>query len=265
VGFLKMPILGVLASQSKAFVPTDISGLTLWLDAADTATISVSGTAVTQWTDKSANAYTFTQATSAYQPVSGTATQNGKNVMVYATNDSLASTAATSVWQFLSSSSTFTAFMACKTTDAVTQQIAMSTYSGSGNSVGVSFGTEASNNISHSTLRGVSGSPAVKNDSANNELGTAFTYLSLLSDAGNGTAANRSDIRVKQGSAIKNNTYTFTPSTSNPFQSLRIGDYIQGGGVGWIGQIGDILIYNSLLSAGDLLKVQQYLATKWGV
>ena len=260
-----MEILGIAASQAKAFVPTDLAGLTLWLDAADTGTISLSGSAVTQWTDKSANAYTFTQATASYQPVSGTTTQNGKNVMVYNTNDSLAATSAASVWKFLSDSSTFTAFVAGKTTDAAAQQIVMSTYSGSGNSVGVSFGTESSNNISHSTLRGVSGSPAVKNDSANNALGTAYTYLSLLSDAGNATAANRSDIRVLQGSAIKNNTFSFTPSTSNPFQSLRIGDYIQGGGVGWIGQVGDILIYNSLLSAGDLLKVQGYLATKWGV
>jgi len=257
--------VAALMGVASTVPASPVSGYTLWLDAADTATISLSGSNVTQWTDKSASAYTFTQATSANQPVSGTATQNGKNVMVYATNDSLLSTAASSVWKFLSDASVYTLFMACKTTDAVNQQIALSTYSGSGNSVGVSFGSETTNNINHSILRAVSGSPAIQNNSANNALGTAFTYLTLLSDANNGTAANRSDIRVKQGSGIKNNTYTFSPSSSNPYQSLRVGDYIQNGAVGWIGQIGEILIYNSTLSAGDVLLNQQYLAAKWGV
>lgn len=245
--------------------PAPVSGYTLWLDAADTSTISLSGSAVTQWTDKSANAYTFTQATSANQPVSGTQTQNGKNVIVFNTNDSLAATSAASVWKFLSDGSTHTIMIALKTTDASTQQIALSTYSGSGNSVGVTWGTETSNNIKHGVLRGVSGSPAVDNNAAIFTMTTTFNYISILGDPGNATAANRSDMRVKQGSAIKNNTFTFTPSTSNPFQPLRIGDYIAAGAVGWIGQIAEILIYPSILSAGDLLSNQQYLAAKWGV
>jgi hypothetical protein len=245
--------------------PSPVAGYNLWLDAADTATITLSGSAVTQWTDKSANAYTFTQGTAAQQPVSGTQSQNGKNVMVFATNDSLAATSAASVWKFLSDGSTYTVMIACKTTDASAQQIVLSTYSGSGNSVGVTILTEVSNNFKHSVLRAVSGSPALDNNSANFVLTTAFTYMSVLGDPGNATAANRSDMRAKQGSAIKNNTVTFTPSTSNPFQSLRVGDYIQAGAVGWIGQIGEILIYPSLLSSGDLLLNQQYLANKWGV
>jgi hypothetical protein len=258
-------VTGLLAPAGSLAPTSPVAGYTLWLDAADTATISLSGSAVTQWTDKSASAYTFTQATGANQPVSGTTTQNSKNVMVFNTNDSLAATSAASVWKFLSDGSTYTVMMACKTTDAVAQQIALSTYSGSGASIGVSIGTETTNNINHGVLRNVSGSPAVQNNSANNVLTTSFTYISVLGDPNNATAANRSDIRAKQGSAIKNNSVTFSPSTSNPYQSLRVGDYIQGGAVGWIGQIGEILIYTSILSASDLLLNQQYLANKWGV
>ena len=258
-------IAGLMAVNAAPFTPSSIAGLKLWLDASDTATISLSGSAVTQWTDKSANAYTFTQATAANQPVSGTATQNGKNVMVYSTNDSLAGTSAASVWKFLSDGSTYSIFFAGKTTSTTTQQISLSTYSGSGFSIGVQVSLTSTNQLNHGVFRNVSGALAVDNNSSTNATGTTFTYLTLLADPANGTAANRSDYRVLQGSAIKNNTVTNAPDGSNPFQALRVGDYIQAGAVGWIGQIGEIIIYTSILSAGDVLKVQEYLAAKWGV
>ena len=39
------------------FTPDQISGLALWLDAADSSTIQLSGANVTQWNDKSRNGY----------------------------------------------------------------------------------------------------------------------------------------------------------------------------------------------------------------
>jgi hypothetical protein len=45
--------------------PTKISGLQLWLDAADTSTISHSSNLVTQWDDKSGNGYHATAASGA--------------------------------------------------------------------------------------------------------------------------------------------------------------------------------------------------------
>lgn len=59
----------------------NISGLTLWLDAADTGSISESGGSVTQWNDKSGNNYHAVQATAANQPVTGTRTLNNQNVI----------------------------------------------------------------------------------------------------------------------------------------------------------------------------------------
>ena len=48
------PYYRVLPS-TPLFVPSQLSGLQLWLDAADSSTISTSGTSVTQWRDKSGN------------------------------------------------------------------------------------------------------------------------------------------------------------------------------------------------------------------
>lgn len=48
--------------------PRSISGCALWLDAADTTTLSLSGTTVTQWRDKSASALIFTAPSDSQQP-----------------------------------------------------------------------------------------------------------------------------------------------------------------------------------------------------
>jgi|DEB0MinimDraft_6_1074348.scaffolds.fasta_scaffold16219_4 hypothetical protein len=49
----------------------------LWLDAADTGTITESGGAVSQWNDKSGNGRNFTQSTAILQPIYSNAGLNG--------------------------------------------------------------------------------------------------------------------------------------------------------------------------------------------
>lgn len=60
-------------------------GAALWLDASDTSTITSSGSPakVSQWNDKSINGFHMTQATSAAQPVTGSNTINGLNVLTF--------------------------------------------------------------------------------------------------------------------------------------------------------------------------------------
>ncbi len=55
-----------------AFTPTQISGCQLWLDAADASSITLSGSNVATWADKSGNGRDFTQATTSNRPVYGT-------------------------------------------------------------------------------------------------------------------------------------------------------------------------------------------------
>lgn len=67
-------------SVGLQIIPTQISGLTLWLDAADSSSYTMSGTNLATWTDKSSNAYVCS-------PVSGNSitqsTQNGQNVFYF--------------------------------------------------------------------------------------------------------------------------------------------------------------------------------------
>ena len=57
-----------IVRTAYAFSPTTISNCSLWLDAADSSTITLSGSAVTQWNDKSGNGGHATQSTSGNRP-----------------------------------------------------------------------------------------------------------------------------------------------------------------------------------------------------
>ena len=73
---------------STGWTPAQIT-TALWLDAADTATITLNATTVSQWNDKSGNGRNFSQATSDNQPVYSTSALNGKNVVNFVSSDSL--------------------------------------------------------------------------------------------------------------------------------------------------------------------------------
>jgi hypothetical protein len=65
----------------RAFQPIDVPGCQLWLDAADQSSMTLSGSSVTQWNDKSGNGNTVIQATSANQPTYVTNVVNGNPVL----------------------------------------------------------------------------------------------------------------------------------------------------------------------------------------
>ena len=259
------PMLGIMASGISGHLAplTPVAGYKVWLDAADTGTITQSGGAVSQWTDKSGSAYAFTQATAAYKPTTAAATQNGKNVLTLGTNDNLASTAASSVWKFLHTSS-YSIFFALKYNVTTYGGHPITTADATAY-VGIDTFQENSGKFQCVVLRGTPGTYVIANVTASSSLTTNFTYVTMINDCTNATAANRSDIRIKQGSAVKNNVQTGSVDTGNPQRTMQLFDYVAGGNEGFDGQFGEILIYESILSAGDILLNQQYLANKWGV
>lgn len=70
--------LGNQGGKKPAWTPSRLSGLALWLDAADASTITLNGSTVSQWNDKSGNNRNVTQATAANQPTYNSAQFNGK-------------------------------------------------------------------------------------------------------------------------------------------------------------------------------------------
>lgn len=69
-------ISGVTVS-SVTFSPLSIPGCSVWLDAADSSKITLNGSGVSQWVDKSSNGFVFTQSTAGNQPTYSTNSLNG--------------------------------------------------------------------------------------------------------------------------------------------------------------------------------------------
>lgn len=77
----------------RIFQPIDISGCSLWLDAADRSRITFgTGSNISNWTDKSSNGYVFSQATSISQATYVENSLNGLPVVSLTTNRGLTGT-----------------------------------------------------------------------------------------------------------------------------------------------------------------------------
>ena len=66
---------------APAWTPASLPGLVAWYDAQDASTITLSGSFVTQWNDKSGHGYHVSQATAGYQPTLLSTGLNGKPVL----------------------------------------------------------------------------------------------------------------------------------------------------------------------------------------
>lgn len=83
--------------RSQGWTPAALgSALALWLDADDASTITLNGSTVSQWDDKSGNARHVAQATAVKQPVYANNILNGLSALSFdGSNDSLFTNAAT--------------------------------------------------------------------------------------------------------------------------------------------------------------------------
>ena len=258
--------ISAAASSGAAapFTPASIANLKAWYDASDTATITASGSAVTQWNDKSGNAYNVTQGTAGQRPVTGTRTQNGLNMIDFQSNDVLlAATAAN--WTFMNNATGATVFVAAfYDTDNIERWI-YSTSGGTTANVGGSAYVAANDNLAGDITRGVGGTAAASTNSMGVLTDNTAKYFSLKVDGANATAANRLLARINGGAEAGGNVQTSAISTSDPFQPLYIGAYDTAGSNGFNGGICEIIIYSGILSSGDITLVNSYLATKWAI
>ena len=82
------------AAASAAWTPAELgASLALWLDANDASTITLNGSTVSQWNDKSGSSRHVSQASAANQPGYNTRTLDGKQVVEFSGNQMLFSTA----------------------------------------------------------------------------------------------------------------------------------------------------------------------------
>jgi hypothetical protein len=251
-------VASFLGGGAAAIPTAPVAGYNLWLDAADNASFTFSsGTLVSQWADKSGNGYNFTQATATNQPTRST-TQNSKSTVLFAVNDVLVSTAASSVWKYLSDGTKATVFLVVKNTLTGYNAI-ISTGDLDSSIVAFNAFTYNKTTMYFDTTKGTSGQEIIATATITSDSWNVFSgYL----DQTNATTGDKTKLYLNSGSA-NSSTGAYSPSTANPQSTLQLGQASTLYNL--TGEIAEIITYKSLLSDSDRVNNVNYLKAKWGI
>ncbi len=229
-----LPLLGGHTKTLFSFFPTDIANLKLWLDAADTSTITDIAGAVSQWDDKSGNNNHATQGVAGARPTTGAVTTNSNNVIQFDGDDKLIFT------NPISHTNGYTVFIAPS--------------HGSGDLINKTF------------VRGDAGSFTVRVDPTN-RLDAVRTAQAVLVNGTNPVPTDSQILTAYTSSAgtgiyiggVDDGNNLTDSALTQPI--TQIGDdtpiSIRGG-------IGEILIFDRVLNADEMNQIGNYLSTKWG-
>lgn len=252
-------ILGIAASQSLL---KPVAGYSLWLDASDSSTFTFSsGSQVSQWRDKSANAYVFQQNTSASQPVLN-GSKNSKTTLTFdGSNDTMTGTNTTGL-----NPTSWSLFIVGQGSGGATQTTIAKR--GNSDSADDAWGAGFYNSKFYSRGRYLSsGSNATILDAS----GGLYIIQSNGSNGGVGSYIYTSSIMTNNSSTSVYFNGGNVASASAGSQSVTgagqvtLGSLYQGSNLEFLsGNIAEILLYSSALGTTDRQSVENYLKAKWG-
>jgi hypothetical protein len=260
---------GFFGGAAKAFSPTDISGLQLWLDAttglfdatSGGSAVTTDGSAVARWEDQSGNGYHFDQSTSSNRPVLKTSIQNSKNVLRFdGSNDILGGP---SNLKF-----TYPVSIFC-----VVSKRGGSDYQGIYGTGILQPATGYGLFISSTTDNSGAFSTQVRSDANNSNLASTNYYTAAL------PTTNAFFIGAGIIDSSSNKAYFNNGSEDSLSHSIVSGTPNRGVGVGaryggidntspgfyFNGDIAEIIVYNSALASSDRGSVRDYLNSKWSI
>jgi hypothetical protein len=232
-------------SAPVPWTPAELgASLALWLDAEDTASITLNGSNVSQWSDKSGNGRHATQATAANQPAYDTSAINSKPAIV-TNNDALY------VAPWAAVSQPFTRVM-------LFNPVAITANAHLINSANINLPAGGASNVADYF----------------NSASTIAQFSGALTNAVP-VAINTTYIRLSQYATTNSIVYTngtqTGPANAGAFtiQGMTIGGYSQTGTGAPLGPTnvrhGEILLIQGVLSTDDRQKLEGYLAWKWGL
>lgn len=227
-------------TASRGFNPKKIAGLSLWLDAADSASITASSGVATEWRDKSGGGVHFSQTSGNDAPATGTATMNGRNVLVFnGTNTSLSRANALSV------SSPMTWFFV--------ERIVSETNFAMTYAVGTGTGFEFRQDSLTGRRQFVPGALIVNTYNNGVYVGVNNIFSVTYTPSVNTTAH-------LNGAALSGTFNSVSPNLSGTHFIGRRTDGFYANV-----QVAEILLYSSALTATQRQTVFSYLGQKWGI
>lgn len=255
---------GALAAVSGApWTPAALgSALALWLDADDASTITLNGSTVSQWNDKSGNARNVSQATAANQPTLTASGLNGKPVLTFDGTD----------WLFNANPGALIRNVAGGTvaavmnyTDAVSNRIPVTVMNGTGLGVRLSTAlqTAGTTNIlsrrldADATASSVTSPPAYTNGTSIIQVGVARYSAGALDQFVNGSAAGTGTF-PSSGNSSDTDSATLIIGGTSTDDGVTIGNQM-------LGFVGEVVTTNTALSTADRERLEGYFAWKWGL
>jgi hypothetical protein len=247
--------------------PLSIPGCQLWLDAADSSTITLSSSKVTQWNDKSGNGYNFTQATSGNQPTYSTASLNTSNTITFTSaNSTFLTGTASTTFMGTNSLSVYGVFKTNNNTSS-SSVFAKSLAGGAGGRILYAVRDGGNPGYINSGI-GTTGQNAYANTLSDTYTVGAWRVHGFVSDRSGWTTT-----LFQNGSLIATTTITADTTTNltNPYQMI-IGGYNTSSGsvspplAGYYldGAIAEILVFSTVLTTTQRQTIETYLAKKWG-
>jgi hypothetical protein len=234
--------------------------------------VQLDNTAVLTWKDISGNGNDATQAVTANQPTFKINQINGKPAVEFdGSSDRLEISSSTSTFKFLhsdlstiffvgkigNSSNPDTRYGLFGSNGAGTANVGMCLYYDDRSSI------PYNNRLLNLVTRGVTSTSNVNNLTSDGALTpNQYNYIRLNGDPANATAANRSIIQINGGSLIQNNTQTNALSTSNSTLNFQLGS-VGGGSLLFLGQMAEIIIFNKLLTSGEVTIINQYIKQEY--
>ena len=239
------------SSGQPIFTPTQISGCLLWVDAADSTTITHSSGDVSQWDDKSGNNHHLTQSTSAYEPTYS-------SVVPYpciefdGNNQVLGNTDAGLIGVSDGRNTMFVVFESANTTTSSPGQTLVAVNERGRQYYGM--------NINSSTAG--AGGTSFMNKSSQDYSCNNSTIPSTTKQVVIGTRDGTDRIIYDQNGV----TDTKTNSSNTAQDMFSIGATWQTGrtpSADYTGKIYEVIVYDVVLTTAERNQVQNYLQTKW--
>jgi hypothetical protein len=244
----------LLRPRATGFNPKSISGLKLWLDVANTSSLTFNGSTVSQVNDLSGNGFHATQGTANNQPTYQATGLNNKPTLYFDSTDSLLSSATIADY-FLTPTTapTFTLIMACYSPLAADggQVVFGSDAQASGRVLfGNNFGGLAGNTL-FDTANASGGrlSASITQPTAAPHVMTFYRHGAAM--------AFRVDGVTLASKANASGNFSVTSA------KLQIGkcDAVSGSTM----YMSEAYAYAAALSTSDLVKAERGLGKKWGV
>ena len=261
-----MPILGVIASGISGHlfvnVPPVTSGLTHWYDGTDATTMTVSSGNISQWRTKtpSTSGVNMNQSTGSQQPNLETGVRNGRSAVKFtkANNDNLFNGTQPSSGS-ITQSLCFAGMTVGLGTDGFPQDAVAW---GTSNAVGANYALQfTSNNDALGASRvdaGLAGNQATAGIISNNNYsGLWYAQVATISGSAQTQAVNKTDTGTQNATAsnVAANSQFYLGWGTDPWYER----------FGWNGYIGDVLIYNRVLSAQEKTDMATWLMSKWAI